>query len=305
MQSNQSTTRIKILTEMGIGPVWLPRYTEVAKDTIEISVADDANAVLANAASAVEDAQTIVPARGSDLVAEIQAIDAASLEDGSPAWFDEHPASDGSTMRSPSSASSAARGSVSDMTWDVLEETVSSCRACGLCEGRQKTVFGVGERTASWLFVGEGPGYHENLHGEPFVGAAGQLLDNMLLSLGVRRGDRAYIANVVKCRPTDHEGKDRPPTADEIASCLPYLQRQIALIQPQVIVALGKTAAIALSGSDPETPVTQLRNKVHRVAGVPMVATYHPAYLLRKPLEKSKAWQDLCLAQRALDGRSV
>ena len=125
----------------------------------------------------------------------------------------------------------------------------------------------------------------------------------MLLAMGVKRGDRSYIANVVKCRAADEAGKDRPPSADEIAACLPYLQRQIALIQPKVIVALGKTAAIALSGLDLDTPVAQLRGKVHQVGGIPMVATYHPAYLLRKPLEKSKAWQDLCLAQRALDGR--
>ncbi|MBY0569768.1 MAG: uracil-DNA glycosylase, partial [Burkholderiaceae bacterium] len=125
-------------------------------------------------------------------------------------------------------------------------------------------------------------------------------LDNMLRALGVQRGERAYIANVVKCRPTDSSGKDRPPTADEIQACLPYLQRQIALIQPKVIVALGKTAAVALLGADPDTPVSQLRGKEHRVNGVPMIVTYHPAYLLRKPVEKSKTWRDLCLAQNAL-----
>ncbi len=245
--------------------------------------------------------QSVVAAAMVDPVANMQVNEAPLLEEAAPAWFDQSPVSDAL----PLSSRVVAVRSVSDMSWDELEASVASCRACGLCEGRQKTVFGVGVRTANWLFVGEGPGYHENIQGEPFVGAAGQLLDNMLLALGVRRGDRTYIANVVKCRSTDQEGKDRPPSADEITSCLPYLQRQIALIQPQVIVALGKTAAIALSGSDPETPVTQLRNKVHRVAGIPMVATYHPAYLLRKPLEKSKAWQDLCLAQRAFDGTSV
>ncbi len=160
-------------------------------------------------------------------------------------------------------------------------------------------MFGVGDRKATWLFVGEGPGYNENLRGEPFVGAAGHLLDNMMRALDMQRGENTFIANVVKCRPTDAQGKDRPPAPDEAAACLPYLKRQIALIAPGVIVALGKTAAISLLGLDPETPVGQLRGKQHRYARVPLVVTYHPAYLLRKPVEKSKAWADLCLARTA------
>jgi DNA polymerase len=157
-------------------------------------------------------------------------------------------------------------------------------------------VFGVGDPVAPWLFVGEGPGYNENLQGEPFVGAAGQLLDNMLRALNIARGQRAYIANIVKCRPTDDNGRDRPPSAEEVAACLPYLQRQIALIQPRMIIALGKTAAVSLLGMSPETPVGQLRGRVHQLNGIPLVVTYHPAYLLRKPADKAKAWQDLCLA---------
>ncbi|MDE2431076.1 MAG: uracil-DNA glycosylase [Burkholderiales bacterium] len=187
-----------------------------------------------------------------------------------------------------------------DMSWEVLQETVAACQACRLCQGRQKTVFGVGDQKARWLFVGEGPGYNENIQGQPFVGTAGQLLDNMLNALGLKRGEATYIANVVKCRPTDDLGKDRPPSADEIAACLPYLQRQIALIQPEVIVALGKTAAIALLGLSPETPVGQLREKVHHYQSLPLIVTYHPAYLLRKPADKAKAWADLCLARSSL-----
>ena len=188
---------------------------------------------------------------------------------------------------------------IAAMGWDELESSVSACRACGLCESRANTVFGVGDRKAKWLFVGEGPGYNENLQGEPFVGAAGHLLDNMMRGLDMQRGENTFIANVVKCRPTDAQGKDRPPTPQEAGACLPYLKRQIELIKPGVIVALGKTAAVSLLSLDPETAVGQLRGKVHRYAGVPLVATYHPAYLLRKPIEKSKAWADLCLASNA------
>ncbi|WP_230412302.1 uracil-DNA glycosylase [Undibacterium hunanense] len=194
----------------------------------------------------------------------------------------------------------ADTSSVSTMSWEVLQPLVESCRACGLCKGRSKSVFGTGDQRAKWLFVGEGPGYNENLQGLPFVGAAGQLLDNMLKALGLARGDQTYIANIVKCRPTDENGKDRPPTADEIAACLPYLHRQIALIQPQVIVALGKTAAVSLLGMNLETPVGQLRGRLHHFNDIPLVVTYHPAYLLRKPADKSKAWVDLCMAMQAM-----
>lgn len=185
---------------------------------------------------------------------------------------------------------------VAAMDWTQLEEAVSGCIKCGLCKGRTNTVFGVGDRKAKWLFVGEGPGRNEDLRGEPFVGPAGKLLDNMLLAMGLRRGNNAFIANIVKCRPTDGNGRDRPPTAEESAACMPYLERQIALIQPAVIVALGKTAALSLLDVDPETPVSRLRGKVHQRNGLPLVVTYHPAYLLRTLGDKAKSWQDLCLA---------
>jgi DNA polymerase len=185
---------------------------------------------------------------------------------------------------------------IATMDWAKLKETVAECRQCGLCNGRKKTVFGVGDEKAKWLFIGEGPGRNEDMQGEPFVGPAGKLLDNMLVAMGLKRGDNAYIANIVKCRPTDEGGKDRPPSPQEVASCLPYLQRQIALIQPTVLVALGKTAALSLLGLDPATPVSKLRGTVHRYQDLPLVVTYHPAYLLRQLGDKSKAWADLCLA---------
>jgi DNA polymerase len=183
-----------------------------------------------------------------------------------------------------------------EMDWPQLKSAVAGCIKCDLCKGRTQTVFGVGPHQAKWLFVGEGPGRNEDLQGEPFIGAAGKLLDNMLLAMGLKRGVSVYIANIVKCRPTDANGRDRPPTPQECAACLPYLERQITLIQPAVIVALGKTAALSLLGGDPETPVSKLRGTVHRRGGLPLIVTYHPAYLLRKPEDKSKAWQDLCLA---------
>ncbi len=185
---------------------------------------------------------------------------------------------------------------VAHMGWAELKASVAGCVKCGLCKGRTNTVFGVGDEKAKWLFIGEGPGRNEDLRGEPFVGQAGKLLDNMLLAMGLRRGENAYIANIVKCRPTDDSGRDRPPTPEEAAACLPYLQRQIALIQPTVLVALGKTAALTLLALDPETPVSKLRGTAHRYAGLPLVVTYHPAYLLRNMVDKKKAWADLCLA---------
>jgi DNA polymerase len=191
---------------------------------------------------------------------------------------------------------------VARMDWDQLQEAVAGCVKCGLCKGRTKTVFGVGARKAKWLFVGEGPGRNEDLQGEPFVGAAGKLLDNMLAAMGLKRGVNAFIANIVKCRPTDANGRDRPPLPEEVAACMPYLERQIALIQPSIVVALGKTAAISLLNADPETPVSKLRGKVHRYGDLPLIVTYHPAYLLRTLQDKSKAWRDLCMAMDTYAG---
>ncbi len=195
-----------------------------------------------------------------------------------------------------------AAGEVAAMDWAALKASVADCAKCRLCQGRTQSVFGVGDEKAKWLFVGEGPGRNEDLRGEPFVGPAGKLLDNMLAAMGLRRGENAYIANIVKCRPTDDNGRDRPPTPEEAAACMPYLRRQIELIQPAVIVALGKTAALSLLGLDPDTPVSTLRGRVHRYADRPLIVTYHPAYLLRNLPDKKKAWADLCLAMSTYAG---
>jgi DNA polymerase len=153
---------------------------------------------------------------------------------------------------------------------------------------------GVGDVAAKWLFVGEAPGAEEDAQGEPFVGQAGRLLDSMLKALGLVRGADVYIANVLKCRPPNN----RTPTADEVAACRPYLDRQIALIAPGVIVALGKSAANTLLESD--ATIGSLRGRVHAYCNVPLVVTYHPAYLLRTLQDKAKAWDDLLLARRTL-----
>ncbi|TAN78319.1 MAG: uracil-DNA glycosylase [Gallionella sp.] len=180
--------------------------------------------------------------------------------------------------------------------WPELKQQVRDCTACRLRAGCTQTVFGVGDERADWLFVGEGPGADEDARGEPFVGQAGKLLDNMLLAIKLKRGNNVYIANIVKCRPPDN----RTPTADEIAQCLPYLQRQIELIKPKLVIALGKTAAVALLGKD--ATIGSLRGTLHDYRGIPLIVTYHPAYLLRSPMEKAKAWQDLCLAAKTMAG---
>jgi DNA polymerase len=163
-----------------------------------------------------------------------------------------------------------------------------------LCTTRQRTVPGVGAVGAQWMFVGEAPGAEEDAQGEPFVGAAGQLLDNMLAALRLSRAAEVFIANVLKCRPPNN----RTPTSPEVDACRPYLDRQVALVAPRLIVALGRSAACTLL--DIDAPVASLRNRVHRYRGTPLVVTYHPAYLLRNPADKARAWEDLLFARRTL-----
>jgi len=183
--------------------------------------------------------------------------------------------------------------------WMQLRQMVSDCQRCPLHRGRRQAVFGVGDEQARWLFVGEGPGAEEDQHGEPFVGAAGRLLDQMLRALGLMRGKDVYIANVVKCRPP----QNRTPTDEECAACTPYLLRQIALIKPMVIVALGRVAAHALLKTD--GALSTLRLQQHHFGEIPLVVTWHPAYLLRKPAEKARAWEDLCRARQLMVSRCI
>jgi len=188
-----------------------------------------------------------------------------------------------------------ARGErIAALDWTGFAADVASCTACALCRTRRNVVPGVGDVNAQWLFVGEAPGADEDAQGEPFVGQAGRLLDNMLGALGLSRADNVYIANVQKCRPPGN----RTPEPAEIEACRPYLDRQIALIRPRLIVALGRSAATTLLGYD--ATIAALRGRVHRYRDVPLVVTYHPAYLLRTLPDKAKAWEDLLLARRTM-----
>ena len=208
---------------------------------------------------------------------------------------------------------------VERMDWVALQSAVASCEACDLCQTRQHTVFGVGAPApqgqapqVDWLIVGEAPGENEDLQGEPFVGQAGKLLDNMLKACGLSRhgesgpeGGGVYIVNVLKCRPPGN----RNPRPEEVAQCEPYLQRQVALLKPKIIVAMGRFAVQSLlAGSVPDVesqPLGKLRGRVYSYQGVPVVVTYHPAYLLRSLADKSKAWADLCLAMAQMQPPSA
>jgi DNA polymerase len=181
------------------------------------------------------------------------------------------------------------------LDWPELEAAVRECRLCGLCETRTQTVFGVGDRSARLMVVGEAPGFEEDRQGEPFVGRAGMLLNSMLRAAGFERSE-VYIANTIKCRPPNN----RDPSLEETDRCLPYLRRQIELVAPAAILCVGRIAAQRLLGTD--APLGRLRGRVHDLEGVPVVVTYHPAYLLRSPGEKRKSWDDLKLALKLLGG---
>lgn len=269
--------RAVFLDEMGLGPVWSRRTSSLQK-TMETGVHE-------------------LPVQQASPIQPNPVVEAAAS-----AW-NEQPV----TTTVPallSAATTQMPTDVAHMDWEQLKSVVSVCTKCDLCQTRSQTVFGVGDQKARWLFVGEGPGRNEDFQGLPFVGPAGKLLDNMFIAMGLKRGDNTYIANIVKCRPTDTNKKDRPPTEEEAASCMPYLERQIALVKPTVIVALGKTAALSLLKLDPATPVGKLRGTVHRYAGLPLIVTYHPAYLLRNLKDKGKVWSDLCLAMQTFSANA-
>lgn len=183
---------------------------------------------------------------------------------------------------------------IAGMPWADLKATVAACTDCKLRAGCTQTVFGVGDENADWMIVGEAPGAEEDRLGEPFVGQAGRMLDAMLGAVGLARGRGVYIANVLKCRPPGN----RNPEPDEVAQCGPYLERQVALVQPKLILAMGRFAVQALLDSD--ASIASLRGRLHRYRGVPLVVTYHPAYLLRNLPDKSKAWADLVFARRSI-----
>ncbi|GAB3628549.1 uracil-DNA glycosylase [Pandoraea terrae] len=278
-----------ILEEFGLWPVWGAKggATAAAADVADVAVAaadDDVAMLEAMPREAAVPPETAVPA------------DAAGPVDDFPVWAsdDADDAADAalwSIMRQEADAPAQARPSLDTLDWDALAERVANCRDCGLCEKRTQTVFGVGDRRADWLLVGEAPGQQEDLQGEPFVGQAGKLLDNMLRAVALQRGENVYIANVLKCRPPNN----RDPAPQEVASCEPYLKRQVALLKPRVIVVMGRFAAQSILRS--QASIASLRGRVHEYEGVPVIVTYHPAYLLRSLADKSKAWTDWCLAR--------
>jgi DNA polymerase len=213
-------------------------------------------------------------------VAEVQNVPAAS--------------SRGETAAQTTIDADERDANIARMDWTELKAAVAACTACGLRKTCTQTVFGIGDEKAGWLLVGEAPGAEEDLRGEPFVGQAGKLLDAMLASIDLKRGDDAYIANVLKCRPPGN----RNPEAPEVAKCSPYLRRQVELIRPRLILAMGRFACQTLLDTD--SSIASLRGRVHSYQGVPLIVTYHPAYLLRSLPDKAKAWEDLCFARSTM-----
>lgn len=290
-----------MLAEMGI-KVWAPR-ARPAPEVAPESIAED-------------DAPTgaVAQKHAQDLIARAASAPPPPAARATPA-----PPPAPRPVAAPANVALSPRAEgIEQMDWPQLQATVADCRACGLCASRTQTVFGVGSRTADWMVVGEAPGENEDRQGQPFVGQAGKLLDNMLAAIGLSRqvGEDAtgsiaegatptsagapkgtqkqgvYIANVLKCRPP----ANRNPQPDEVAQCEPYLRRQVALVKPRIILAMGRFAVQSLLNT--QEPIGRLRGRVHQYEGVPVIVTYHPAYLLRALPEKAKAWQDLCLAMK-------
>lgn len=329
------TRRAILLDACGVGPLWVQRHTDIiepitALESAELGAAGAATTVITSVMLSTEDnvivgtesmqapstniLSTNIPTSPASLPGTTEPPAFGEVDVLMSAWEEAslHSFIAPTTKASPIiplllntvTDSDTMLADIANMDGRQLQAAVNECTRCRLCHGREHAVFGMGDERASWLFIGEGPGQAEDDVGDPFVGPPGKLLDNMLAAIGVQRGQNAYITNIVKCRPVDVDGEnrhDRSPLADEVAACLPYLQRQIALIQPTVLVALGKTAALSLLALDPSTLVASLRGKVHQYAGLPLVVTYHPAYLLRKPADKAKVWSDLCLAMTCHD----
>jgi len=214
------------------------------------------------------------------------------------------PAPNSAAARSTVPVGDGRRSAIAAMDWPELRDAVAACTACGLCRARRQTVFGVGHPQADWMIVGEAPGEQEDRRGEPFVGPAGHLLDNMLRAVQLTRAEadaahQVFIVNTLKCRPP----RNRNPEPQELAACEPFLVRQIELVRPRIILAMGRFAVQSLLRSS--EPIGRLRGRVHRYQGVPLVVTYHPAYLLRNPADKARAWDDLCLATNTAEAAAA
>jgi uracil-DNA glycosylase len=303
-----SGARAAMLREMGLGPLWRLR----AADACELAripshtLPEPAGNLAVNAEVGTPDGVTRQPASQArsefNSTASSAVTERASARPRMPA-IEPAPAPAGPATvakRIPADRQGGIRDDaralrIAGLDWAALEEDIRNCKACELYQRRQQAVPGVGDRNARWMLIGEGPGAEEDLRGEPFVGKAGQLLDNMLAAIGLKRGEDVYIGNAVKCRPPHN----RTPEAGELACCRPYLERQIALVRPQLLIALGRPAAQVLLGS--ELSISAARGKVFQYGDTPVVVTYHPAYLLRNPQDKGKAWEDLCFARRLMN----
>ena len=261
-----SLTREQMLAEMGITPIWRVRETGAEAAGVPVAVATPS----LQQAAVEEMAKPIRTSPPEDAPVKAVVAQPDSSERG---------------------------GQIAALDWQGLRDGVADCRACVLCEHRKQAVLGVGDLDPDWLFIGEGPGADEDVQGEPFVGQAGKLLDAMLAAIGLKRGEKVYIGNAVKCRPPGN----RTPEAAEMAACLPFLQRQVELLKPKVIVLLGRAAVHAVLANDKS--LAALRGKTYDYQGIPVVVTYHPAYLLRNLPEKAKAWEDLLFARRVLRER--
>ena len=211
-----------------------------------------------------------------------------------PVWRSKQASFDSGAGSSVAVADDDRRSRIMQMDWAQLKQAITTCTACELHKTRTQGVVGVGDEKAEWLIIGEAPGADEDAQGEPFVGQAGKLLDAMLAAIGLNRGENVYIANILKSRPPGN----RNPAPEEVAACMPYLERQIQLIQPKIILALGRFAVQSLLNT--EESIGKLRGRVHQYQGIPLVVTYHPAYLLRNLPDKEKAWEDLCMAREEM-----
>ena len=212
----------------------------------------------------------------------------------SPVWRARQSHDEASEVVERNTADTDSRSQIMQMDWGQLKNAIANCTSCDLHKTRTQGVVGVGDEKAEWLIIGEAPGADEDAQGEPFVGQAGKLLDAMLAAIGLKRGENVYIANVLKSRPPGN----RNPEPDEVAACMPYLERQIQLIQPKIIIALGRFAVQSLLDTD--EAIGKLRGRAHQYQGIPLIVTYHPAYLLRNLPDKAKAWEDLCLARSVM-----
>ena len=289
-----------MLREMGIPAFWPVEPLE--PDAGEAAASLSRPASVADAAPRA-DAPVAAPARASE--APPPAVSVAEPAPVRPASPVSRPAPGPVTSPArrappPTEVALGPRpAGIEAMDWPALRAAVAGCQACSLSQSRTQTVFGVGHIEADWMIVGEAPGEQEDKQGEPFVGRAGELLDRMLEAVGLTRAEapaaqQVFIANVLKCRPP----ANRNPLPPEVAQCEPYLLRQMALVQPRVVLAMGRFAVQSLLKSS--EPLGKLRGRVHQVQGVPVIVTYHPAYLLRSPADKALAWDDLCLAREVL-----